>query len=530
VRPSRFHAFVAVLAVIAIVFATLIGLGLYFGAASSSLTFPQGFAQLVPGPAANATVLPSNLVGVDLRADYSIDGAQGSAVTNANVHFVRWPGGALSDRFDPLADGGSGLIYGMGGAVTPPATTMAQFASWCRSTGCAAIITLPGEIDEPSFAAQEVNEFVHNLSFSPAYWEIGNEPGLWTHFQVPWADWSTTLQTNPPTPQAYALEVNQYVAAIRSVDASTPILGLPGVGIGGGDESQWIQATVQTNGPNISGIAIHVYPVSPTQANGSLTEFYGSLTSAAGLTARIASDEATIAATCPTCHIPILVDEISVEAMPGTTLDSGFPWTPYEAAEIVQGIDANVTAELFWVVQGSYPATWLSGSGAIQPIYSLFSSLFSSLPPYHQAMEIRSGVQGIYGALLGPDASTPSFLAVVNTNGTWAVNVNLSSAIPVGEPGTLWTWSNSSGNPQSHGGSGGVPANWVLPPASLLVWHATGSPTVLHRSTVVSTDPPAGDRPAKSLDGLPSIALGPKNTGMVTGPVALARNAVTRFR
>lgn len=465
----------AVLAVVAIVFATLIGLGLYFGTSSTPLTFPQAPAQLTPGPASNSTVLPSSLLGVDLRADYSLNGPQGSAVTSAGIHFVRWPGGELADRFDPLADGGSGLIYGIDGPSLP-GTTMSGFASWCRSTACSAIITLPGEIDDPAYAASEVNEFVHNLSFSPAYWEIGNEPGLWTHYQLPWVDWAPN-QTAPPTPQQYALEVNQYISAIRAVDPFTPILGLPGVGTGETDEAAWIQATVEENGPNISGVAIHIYPVSSTQANGTLTDFYGSLSSAGGLAARITTDEEAITAACSNCHIPILVDEISVESTPGNSVNSGFPWIPYEAAEIVQGIDANVSAELFWVAQGSYPATWVSASGSIQPIYSLFSPLFSPLPAYHQPMTITSTVQGIYGVRLGPNATDPSFLALVNTNGSWAVNVNLSSAIPVAEPGTVWTWSNSSGNPQSQGGAGGVPSKWELPPASLLVWRASGTPT-----------------------------------------------------
>jgi hypothetical protein len=517
VRASRFRALVSVLAAVAIVFAALIGLGLYFGIANSPLTFPQAPLQLTPGPSANATILPSSLLGVDLRADYSLDGPQGSAVTSAGIQFVRWPGGELADRFDPLADGGTGLIYGNGGLPSQPATTMADFASWCRSTACSAIITLPGEIDSPTYAAQEVNEFVHNLSFSPAYWEIGNEPALWTHYQVPWADWAPN-QTPAPSPQQYALEVNEYISAIRSVDPSTPILGLPGVGTGGSDEAAWIQATVQENGPNISGVAIHVYPVSSTQANGTLTDFYGSLSSAGGLAARIASDQATIAAACSTCHIPILVDEISVESMPGNSVNSGFPWIPYEAAEIVQGIDANVTAELFWVAQGMYPATWVSTSGSIQPIYSLFSPLFSPLPAYRQPMTLTSPVQGIYGVRLGPNASTPSFLALVNTNGSWAVNVNLSSAIPVGEPGTVWTWSNSSGTPQSHGGSDGVPAKWELPPASLLIWRASGFPTVKAPprigvdgatavSLIVRTGPELGALPFSAV--VPAVQLKP---------------------
>ncbi len=490
----------AVLAALGIAFAALVGIGIYLASQPTSPSYPQAAAQIITGPASASKVLPPNLLGVDLRADFSIAGAQGSIVAAAGVETVRWPGGALSDRLDPLADNGSGLIYGNSGEPYPPATTMAAFVSWCQPIHCAAIITLPGEINDPAFAALEVNAFVHNFSFEPAYWEIGNEPGLWNHYGIAWADWAPN-QTAPPTPPEYAAEVGQYISAIRTIDPHTPIIGLPGIGTGVADEPAWIESTVAANGPNISAVAIHVYPVGTSQENGSLTGFYATLSGPEGLPVRVAADEAAVTAVCSTCHIPILVDEISVGPSSPGSPNTGFPWIPYESAEIVQSIDLNVSTALFWVSQGTYPASWLSPSGSTQPIYSLFSTLFSSLPPIRLATSVSSTVGSLYAAVLGSSPEAPSLLAVVNANASWSVSVNLSSAIPVEAPATLWTWSNGSSDPVSHSGSAGVASTWVLPPGSLLVWRASNSPR--HGGG------PMGDSPPMVTGGIIPLALEP---------------------
>jgi hypothetical protein len=62
-------------------------------------------------------------------------------------------GGALADRYDPTGASGRGVRYhDSGRSYVAPGST-AQFVSWCRPFSCRAIVTLPGEINDPRRAA-----------------------------------------------------------------------------------------------------------------------------------------------------------------------------------------------------------------------------------------------------------------------------------------------------------------------------------------------------------------------------------------
>src|SRR4029077_6850449 len=109
----------------------------------------------------------------------------------------------------------------------------------------------PAEIDSPSTAAYDVAYTEQVLQFRPAYWEIGNEPAIWTHFQLPWSEWAPAQNLNA-TPVQFAQVVQRYVTAIHAVDPSAAIIGLGGVGTGAYGETPWITSTVRLNGPNLS--------------------------------------------------------------------------------------------------------------------------------------------------------------------------------------------------------------------------------------------------------------------------------------
>jgi len=472
VRGGRFGLVVAVLAAAAIVSAAVVGLGIYFAPSPPSPTYPSTDLNVSLNSSGMSTPVPSNFLGVDLQATFSVSGPQGAAVTSSGIHLVRWPGGGLADRLDPLAANGSGLIYGGGGKPLVPATTAADFVLWCRSAGCQPIISLPGEIDEPSRAAAEVTYFVHALGFHPAYWEIGNEPGLWSHFGVDWTNWAPN-QTAAPTPDQYAAEVASYIGAIRSVDTTTPIIGLPGIGTGGSDEPAWIAATVTANGPNISAVAIHVYPAGSNVGSGPLGEFFSGLTGSSGLPTRVAQDRAAIQVACPSCQIGLLVDEIAVASGLTQSTTAGFAWIPFEAAEIIQALQTGVAGLGFWVAQGSYPGSWVSTGGSFQAIYSLFSPLLSPLPAVQLPVTVTSSAGEVFAIALGGNTSSPSLVVVVDANATLALRVSLAGLGLSSTPGELWTWSNTSASPQGHSWGPASPPRWTIPPASVLVWRAS---------------------------------------------------------
>ena len=471
---SRFGKLVAVLVGVAIVFAGLVGLGIYFAPGPSPPTYFTLPANLTSEGPGQARAITPGFLGVNLRADYALPGSQGPAVAAAGIQLVRWPGGALADRLDPLADNDAGLIYGGGeGLPYPPASTAAQFVRWCGSVSCRAIISLPGEIDNPAYAAEEVNYFLQTLSFRPAYWEIGNEPAVWTHFGVAWTDWQTN-QTATCDPTEYASVVSAYIAAIRGVDPTTPFIGLPGVGTGAYLEPDWISATVAVNGPNLSAVAIHAYPSGSDLGNGSLEGFFSSLNGPGGLPARVSQDSQAILSACPTCRISLLVDEMGVASSTALGAVAGFPWIPFESAEVVQALDLNVSGAAFWVSQGTYPGSWLTSSGSTQEVYSLFSTLLNPLPSTLEPISVESVVRGVYATSLGPTSSSVGLVIVVDANATLGISVNLLPIVSLASPGEVWTWSNTTGTPSAGPWGSGQPTTWTLPPDSLLVWRGAG--------------------------------------------------------
>lgn len=468
VRTRRWM--VVLVAAIAIT-ATFAAAQYVFAPGPSPPVFPTVNGTLSVNTSVRYTV-PSSFLGVNLRADFAI-GPQGLAVSATPARMVRWPGGALADRLDPMALGGQGLIYG-GGSPYPSPSSAANFVTWCESVGCRAILTLPGEIDNPSYAVQEVRFFEDTLHFDPAYWEIGNEPALWTHWGYAWTDW-TAGQNSTPDAVQYADQVAKYITAIRTVDTATPILGLPGTGTGASGEVGWIEATVAVNGPNLTAIAIHLYPAGAYTPGVSPGELFSSLGGPDGLPSRVAADLSAIHFACSSCQISILVDEVGVESS-ATYQPVTFSWVPYEAVELIQAIESNVGAMVYWVSQGSYPGSWLTGSGSDGLTYGLFHAMPMSFASGAWEVGAASVATGVYGLLLGSIPSDPAMVLLVNTNVSDAVRVNLSTVVPPGLSGSVVTWSNTSATPESHSWGGSAPIDWVLPPDSLLWWESSSPP------------------------------------------------------
>jgi hypothetical protein len=460
-----------VLLIVAIVVSTaVIGLAYYETPGAKAPSYPTVGATLGLSNPNASSPLPSTFFGVNLRADYPM-GAQGSAVAATSARLVRWPGGALADRFDPLAQNGAGLIYNAGAMPYPAPTPASTFVQWCQSTGCQAIVTLPGEINSPAYASEEVAYFEHTLGFRPAYWEIGNEPAGWVHWGYMWADWSPG-QNVTPSPMQYAQEVQAYILAIRQVDPVTPIIGLPGTGTGVEEDPLWIEDAVTLNAGNISAIATHIYPAGEYSPNTTAGQLFSSLNSPGSLPGRIATDEAAIRSACASCQISLLAEEVGV-ASAATGAPISFPWVPYEAAELVQGLASDIHGLLFWTSQGSYPGSWLSGSGSNQLLYTLFSSLPNPLPVMTDPIRVSSQATGVYATQLGSSPQDPQVVLLVNTNVTYSIQTNLSSVVPPGLPGSVLTWSNTTSQPVSHVWNPAVSAVWTILPDSVLIWESS---------------------------------------------------------
>ncbi|MGA7923997.1 MAG: hypothetical protein WCA77_08485 [Thermoplasmata archaeon] len=427
---------------------------------------------------------------------------------------IVWPGAGAGDEFDPMAN----VLYTGGGIPGPAPTSEAQFVVWCKSIGCQAIFQVPGEIDDPTMAAEVVLYTEVNLSFHPAYWEIGNEPNLWHHWGTPWSQWGYG-STSPPTPIEYAEEVANYIPVMRAANARTQFASEPLeiIGIPAAARSvpytvdDWINETVAINGPNIAAVAFHEYPASGSRIkplspiNVSLAGFYNSLESSSGLPARIESAEQGvaywIAQTCPTtCHpIPVFVTELGSALSKkefGQAFSGGFPGALAMSAEVAQAMTLNVTnADLF---AGIFNTTnsWITLQGVVRPEYVAYAQIFSHLGSVVFPTTVTGLNHTVYGiATLDPSQHSRSDLLLVNTNISAAAQLRpqLPGYAP-GSPVEVWYW---NGTPAQELVDGlnvtttnsitpspvpafypdGLPSNWTLPPQSLVLFEAYPQPT-----------------------------------------------------
>jgi hypothetical protein len=419
---------------------------------------------------ARAGTLPAGFWGANVRPYYPLDSVTSAAFNATPLTTLRWPGGATGDEYNYTAN----RLYNNNGSYYVPPTNESDFIAFCRSVQCDAILQLPGEIDDPSTAAYYVSYTVHTLHFTPAYWEIGNEPALWTHFGIAWTRWTTTQALNA-TPGSYAAVVHSYIAAIRAVDPQASFIGLSGVGTGGYHETTWIRATVALNGPNLSAVAIHVYPAggSTTTASPTAATFYASLLGNGGLAARIPADRLAIRAGCPTCGpIRLLVTELGsgTQGGPYSRYMGGYADMVYLSAEIAQAVSLVIPSTDIFAWQSTYNGSLLSANGSETRIFGLYATLFGHLPSEVLNCSIAGAPPGVFSAATRSSNSSAYALLVVNTNLTASVQFDLTgSGFPVLGGGTAWTWVASQGGVQATNWLLVPPLAWVVPPASVLL-------------------------------------------------------------
>lgn len=421
--------------------------------------------------------LTSPLLGVNVRADIYGGPTMLSQAHLPEFHLYRWPGGDLAERYDMMANNGQGAIYSDGTSV-PGAWSTAQFVNWCESISCQAIITVPAEIDNATFAAMLVSYVEQGLSFHPAYWEIGNEPGLWTHFGVPWSQWAASQQL-AVSPSQYAQVAHAYIAAMRAVDPTIQFIGLGGAGSSSVSEDTWIQQTVAVNGPNLSAVAIHVYPAGAGFAGENSSTIYASLSGDESLPVVVPKALKAIHAGCATCSISLLVDEFN--AATGTQLDgflSSYQLVPYLAAEVIQGLNLSIGSLDLWVLQGGYAGSLFTAAGNARPADTLFKEFLPELGPSVHPVYCSPAISTLYAAATETNGgSSQSALFVANVNLTYAVEIALgSSGFPLSASATILVWSGASGGPVTETLPAGQ-TSWVLPPDSVGVLTSGGSLT-----------------------------------------------------
>jgi hypothetical protein len=408
--------------------------------------------------------------GINIGPNVASSTTLADEVAESPARVVRFPGGTAGDGFNYT----SGMLTNATGVAAPADENLTEFVAWCRTVNCSPILELPGEIDAPATAAYYVAYTESTFGLHPVAWEIGNEPALWTHFGLPWNDWNAS-QLLTPTPLQYARVVQAYVVAIHAVDPTAPILGLPGVGTGAFQETSWLNATIAVNGPNISGVAIHVYPAGAGPgSSATLSEYLENASGPSSLGPRIAADEAAISEGRP--GLPLYITEL------GTSLASGsfapflysFPSVPFLASELVTAALSGVASADLSQVQTPHGGTWADGNGNVHPLLTLYTELLPQLGSSAFPVSLTPAVPGLFAMATSSSPGGPVELFVVNANSTTDVVLDLAGAgLNASAGATRWSWNSSTSTPIVVT-LPSAPATWNVPDVSVLLVKTNG--------------------------------------------------------
>ena len=314
-----------------------------------------------------------------------------------------------------------------------------------------------------SLAASEASFVVNTEHFQPVYWEIGNEPTQWKHFGDAWSTWNTNQNKNA-TPMVYADLVQEYISKVKAVDPAAKFLGLPGVGTGAYNEQTWITATVKVNGPNLAGVAIHVYPAGGYGVtHGTNAGFFGSLTSKGALPERVPLDEAAIKAACSSCHIGIFATELNSGNQGAGYNDQidGFPEVTFLTAEMIQGMKLDLANIDMYAFEASYGGSLFTAPSTPAPADTLYSSILSRLG--QTIIPVTGPLPSLFYAIATENNSSHTEAILVANAGSASADVSLANTgLCATCNSTLYAWSNSSSNPTSTGYPG-APRQLVSP-------------------------------------------------------------------
>ncbi|MFZ0829841.1 MAG: hypothetical protein WAN40_01740, partial [Thermoplasmata archaeon] len=407
---------------------------------SSLASTPSG--KVVVGAFSSAVPISPEFWGVNVVANRPFTNTDAADIMATPAQYVRFPGGILGEELNYT----SGAITFTNGNQSHAVTSVKAFVASCEVIDCKAIMQLPTEIDSPSTAAYYASYVVHNLSYQPAYWDLGDAPAGWTHYGVPWSEWGTEGGGNT-TPAPFANEVHAYIQAILLVDPTAKFVAL-GAGLAQPDYSMpWVEELAKVDGHELSGISVHSYvlkgPPNPTDA-----ELFANLSGPYSLPDQISADRSFIQTACPNCtNLQVFVTEINA-AEDGwfETLIGTFAGTLYLAAETVQGLALNATNLDWFCYDCNYSGAWSEAPQKWQTQYFLFSDIMTHL--YAETLPtIVTGPSTLYG--IATYNGSGLALLLVNVNTTSAVSVNVEqSGFNMDQPGiTEYSWVNGSEPP-----------------------------------------------------------------------------------
>jgi len=130
-----------------------------------------------------------------------------SALQQAGLGFLRFPGGSLSDDYHWARDTTDSNTFTW-------ATSFTLFAQTATSLGASVIITANYGTGSPTEAAGWVQNSNITNRYGFKYWEIGNEV---------YGTWETDSNTRPHDPYTYAANAANYISAMKAADPTIKI-------------------------------------------------------------------------------------------------------------------------------------------------------------------------------------------------------------------------------------------------------------------------------------------------------------------
>jgi hypothetical protein len=453
--------------------------------AYTNLTTTINIAQFSPARNTSTAAL-----GFNLAADNKFNSTDASLINGTSTRYWRYPSGVCGEGLNWTSGKAYGdLCYNNSIKITVP-----QFISDCEEVKCKAIMQLPTEINSSATAAYYVTWVEQTEHFTPAYFELGNEPAEWTYFNsgkyygsCTWPNWGTSVcpgnetPRDNATPDTYAQVVKSYVAAIDATGSTVPIIGIGGVGqpldkndhgTPGADQA-WAYAIYKAVGDEIAGLSVHDYPGrdgTPT----SNASFFSTLVDNDTLLGHISETRAGILAACPSCtNAQILVSEGSVY----TCGSCNRVYRNSFADALAMGAFATetfyygaVNFDLESLYSGSLAGNWW-GPATPEPLYYLYSDIFSHMPLANTSGNLLNVSQTSGPGMMWFDATYQSSgswtLLVLNLNVTYGATLSITG-FPTSGSFTLYTWTSSTAQPVKSTASSFTGAA-VAPESMLLV-------------------------------------------------------------
>lgn len=305
-----------------------------------------------------------------------------------------------------------------------------QFVTLCRWLSCQSILPLPAETNRPGDAVATVKYVETVLGFHPTYWSIGNEPGGWSHFNIPWTSWHST-DAVAPTAQQFGIDAANVSAAVLAYDPTVKLIGVQASHAGGGIGPLWGN-TSKYAGKNVTTLAYHEYP----QGHPQFITYYDFLAPTATnlLTKRLKLGIQNVSTYCVSCNPKpsTAIDEFNSQSISGSynAYQQGYLNVPFITANIVEALALGVSRFEYYNFQGQPPLSMYNlTTRSPYPIYYTYADLLRYMPMGTVTnVSIGAPMKGLYS--VESTVGSQTGILIVNVNTSVALTLSTSGALP----------------------------------------------------------------------------------------------------